>query len=57
MTVMEPLALPERGRVAMILWDKAALNIAEQYRFKPAMRGGIAVPACVRYRLNFRLTI
>ena len=57
MTVMEPLALPERGRVAMILWDKAALNIAEQYRFKPAMRGGIAVPACVRYQLNFRLTI
>ena len=37
--------------------DEAALNIAEQYRFKPAMRGGVPVPVCVRYQLNFRINI
>lgn len=37
--------------------DAAALNIAAQYRFRPAMRGGTPVPACVRYQLNFRINI
>jgi protein TonB len=37
--------------------DEAALNIAAQYRFKPAMRGGNPVPVCVRYQLSFKINI
>jgi protein TonB len=37
--------------------DAAALDIAAQYRFKPAMRGGLPVPVCVRYQINFRINI
>ena len=37
--------------------DEAGLNIASQYRFKPATREGIPVAACVRYQINFRIDI
>ena len=37
--------------------DEAGLNIAAQYRFKPATRAGVPVAACVRYQINFRIDI
>ena len=35
--------------------DQAALSIASDYRFQPAKRQGIPVPACVLYGLRFRI--
>ena len=35
--------------------DQAALDIALEYRFQPAMRQGIPVPMCVPYLLSFRI--
>jgi len=36
--------------------DKAALSIAAEYRFRPALRGGHPVAACVEYKVIFKVT-
>jgi protein TonB len=36
--------------------DRAALGIASEYRFKPAMRRGHPVAACAQYNIIFKVT-
>jgi periplasmic protein TonB len=35
--------------------DNAALDIARQYQFKPAMRKGKPIPVCLPYSINYKL--
>ncbi len=35
--------------------DNDALDIAREYRFRPATRNGKAVPVCLPYSINYRI--
>jgi protein TonB len=35
--------------------DNDALDVARQYRFRPAPRNGKAIPVCMPYSINYRI--